>query len=452
MNQDTMSLDDYFRNWEFSLFKTPPGFDVIHIRRMVFEEKYSEHGNYGAATVLLQNGDLDEAWNCINIALKIDPNSVHAWCNKGVYYLKSSPPQENEARLARDKMEEFLQQEEARKTAAIEYAYWQYHTIRTAQAKEEALKLFDRLLSNESTEPVIKHHYLYMKVEFQRSVLRKVFQQALVLLKTNSPDYEVAVWHNLAFLLTEKSCCDLIRHGFDEERFAIDVHRISEIDRMFCVDKIINILKQHPTLMDPRNQLFATIAKAYHKKARETDNYIERWELLEKALEYGEKYLEAKDKSPCFGSQVSSDILLQMWAMKYSEAEPEKAWSAYREIFGNQGGSKLTLWRFLSYEFHSMEVDSDPGRRALLEKAELHLENYRRENPCMFLSRFVTVKLLLGYPTEKIEAVFPKLDELERNEQRAAMLTTYGRFCEINNSIKKLFRNINRCHLMTRRK
>jgi len=327
----------------------------MHIRRMVFKEKYSEHGNYDAATVLLQNGDLEDAWNCINFSLKIDPNSVHAWCNKGVYYLKSSPPQENKARLARDKMEEFLQQDEARKTAAIEYAYWQYHTIRTAQAKEEALELFDRLLSNESTEPVIKHHYLYMKVltshakrsvwkgnanmkrEFQRSVLRKVFQQALVLLKTNSPDYEVAVWHNLAFLLTEKSCCDLICHGFDEERFSIDVHRISEIDRMFCVDKIINILEQHPTLMDPRSQLFATIAKAYHKKARETENYIERWELLEKALEYGEKYLEAEDKSACFGSQVSSDILMQMWAMKYSEAEPGRAWSAYREIFGNQG-------------------------------------------------------------------------------------------------------------------
>jgi len=155
---------DYFRNWEFSLFKTPQGFDVMNIRRLVFEEKYSEQGNYDAATVLLQNGDLDEARNCINFALKIDPNSVHAWCNKGVYYLKSSPPQEHEAREAREKMKELLQQDEARKTAAIVYSCWQYHTIRTAQAKEEALGLFDRLLSNESTEPVIKHHYLYMKV------------------------------------------------------------------------------------------------------------------------------------------------------------------------------------------------------------------------------------------------------------------------------------------------
>jgi len=80
-----------------------------------------------------------------------------------------------------------------------------------------------------------------------------------------------------------------------------------------------------------------------------------------------------------------------------------------------------------------MEVDSDPGRRALLEKAELHLENYRRVNPRMFLSRFVIVKLLLGCPTEEIEAVFPRLEDLERNAQRAAMLATYGRFREINN-------------------
>ncbi|KAF6018748.1 hypothetical protein EB796_022947 [Bugula neritina] len=81
-------------------------------------------------------------------------------------------------------------------------------------------------------------------------------------------------------------------------------------------------------------------------------------------------YLEAEDTSPCFGSQVSSDILMQMWAMKYSEAEPGRAWSAHREIFGNQ---------------------------------------------------------------EEIEAVFPRLDELETDMLRAAMLATYGRFCEISN-------------------
>ncbi|KAF6018743.1 hypothetical protein EB796_022942 [Bugula neritina] len=134
----------------------------------------------------------------------------------------------------------------------------------------------------------------------------------------------------------------------------------------------------------------------------------------------------------CWISSIS-DILLQMWAMKYSEAEPEKARSAYREIFGNQGGSKLKLWCFLSYEFHSVDSDNNPDRRALLEKAELHLENYKRENPCKFLSRIVTVKLLLGHPTEEVEAVFPRPDELEANELRAAMLATYGRFCEINN-------------------
>jgi len=354
-SRDCLSFVDYFRNWEFSLFKTPPGFDVMHIGLLVFEEKYSEHGNYGAATVLLQNRDLEDAWNCISFALEKNPNSVHAWCNKGVYYLKSYPPQENEARLARDKMEEFLQQDEARKTAAIEYAYWQYHTIRTAQAKEEALELFDRLLFNESTEPVIKHHYLYMKVltkhakrsiwngnanmttEVQRSELRKLFGEALVLLQTKSPGYEVAVWHNLALVLTDKTACKLIRHGFDEESFSIDVHRISDINKMFCVDKIINILEQYPTLMDPRGQVFATISKVHLEKAQTTENYTERWELLKTALKYGEMYLEAEDASPCFGSQVSSDILMQMWAMKYSEAEPGRAWSAHREIFGNQG-------------------------------------------------------------------------------------------------------------------
>jgi len=179
-------------------------------------------------------------------------------------------------------------------------------------------------------EPVNKHHYLYMKVlskhakcfiwngkasittEVQRSELKKLFEEALVLLQTNSPDYEVAVWHNLAFVLLARTCCDLIRHGFDEERFAIDVHRISEIDSMFCVNKIISILEQYPTLIGPRGQVFATVAKVHLEKAQKTDNYTERWELLEKALEYGEMYLEAEDASPCFGSQVSSDILLQM--------------------------------------------------------------------------------------------------------------------------------------------
>jgi len=80
-----------------------------------------------------------------------------------------------------------------------------------------------------------------------------------------------------------------------------------------------------------------------------------------------------------------------------------------------------------------MAPDINPGRRVLLEKAELHLENYKRENPWEFLSRFVTVKLLLGHPTEEVETVFPRLEELKANEQRAAMLATYGRFCEINN-------------------
>jgi len=97
----------------------------------------------------------------------------------------------------------------------------------------------------------------------------------------------------------------------------------------------------------------------------------------------------------------------------------------------------LQLWRFLSQNLYSVEADNDPGRRALLEKAEQHLENYKKENPCKFLSNFVTVKLLLGYPTEEIEAVFPRLDELEANEQKTAMLATYGRFCEINNRFQE---------------
>ncbi|KAF6040166.1 hypothetical protein EB796_001524 [Bugula neritina] len=327
----------------------------MHIKHLVFEEKYSEHGNYGAATVLLQNGDLDEAWNCIRYALEIDPNSVHAWCNKGVYYLKSSPPQESEAREARERMKELLQQDEAKKTAAIEYAYWRYDIIRTAQAKEEALKLFDRLLSNESTEPVIKHHYLYMKVltshakrsiwngnanmttEVQRSVLKKLFEEALVLLQTNSPDHEVAVWHSLALVLLDKTCLELVRRDFDEVKFLKQKYKLRTIDSILCVEKISEIFKENPNLIDPRHQVFATIAKVYLEKAQKTDNYTERWKLLEKALKYGEKYLEAEEKSPYFGSQVSSDILLQMWAMKYGEAEPERAWSAYKEIFGNQG-------------------------------------------------------------------------------------------------------------------
>jgi len=91
----------------------------------------------------------------------------------------------------------------------------------------------------------------------------------------------------------------------------------------------------------------------------------------------------------------------------------------------------------LSHEFYSVEVDNDPHRRALLEKAKLHLENYKKEIKCKFLSKFVTVKLLLGHPTEEVEAVFPRLDELETNEERAAMLANYGRFCEINNRFQK---------------
>jgi len=67
----------------------------------------------------------------------------------------------------------------------------------------------------------------------------------------------------------------------------------------------------------------------------------------------------------------------------------------------------------------------------------MHLEKYKKENPCKFLSKFLTVKLLLGHPTEELEAVFPRLDELETNEQRAAMLANYGRFCEINNRFQE---------------
>jgi len=101
----------------------------------------------------------------------------------------------------------------------------------------------------------------------------------------------------------------------------------------------------------------------------------------------------------------------------------------------------LKLWQFLSKEFYSREADNNPDRRALLEKTELHLENYKRENPSRFLSRIVTVKLLLGHPTEGIEAVFPRPDELETNEQRASMLATYGRFCEINNKFQEALQN-----------
>jgi len=346
---------DYFRNWEFSLFKTPIGFDVMHIKRLVFEERYSEHGNYDAATVLLQNGNLHEAWNSVNYALASDPNSVHAWCNKGVFYLKSSPPQEHGARLARDKMEELLQQDEAKKTAIIEYAYWQHNVIRTAQAKEEALKLFDRLLSNESAEPVIKHHYFYMKVltshakrsiwkgnanmtrEFQRPMLKKLFKEALVLLEANLPDLKITVWHNLALVLLDKTCLEFVREGFDEVKSFKQKYKLHTIDTVLCVENILEIFKENPTLDDPRGQVFATISKVYLEKAQKTENYTERYELLNKALKYGEMYPGAENASPCFGSQVSSDILMQMWAMKYSEAEPGKAWSAYREIFGNQG-------------------------------------------------------------------------------------------------------------------
>jgi len=97
----------------------------------------------------------------------------------------------------------------------------------------------------------------------------------------------------------------------------------------------------------------------------------------------------------------------------------------------------MNLWWFLSRSFYSMEADNDPDRRALLKKAEHHLENYKKENPYKFLSRFVTVKLLLGNPTEEVKAAFPSLDKLETKEQEATMLATYGRSCEINNRFQE---------------
>jgi len=101
----------------------------------------------------------------------------------------------------------------------------------------------------------------------------------------------------------------------------------------------------------------------------------------------------------------------------------------------------LKLWKFLSKGFYSVEADNDPDRRALLEKAEQHLKNYKNKNRCKFLSRIVTVKLLLGHPTEEVEAVFPRPNELETDEQRASMLATYGRFYEINNRYQEALQN-----------
>ena len=340
-------LETYFTTWEYSFYSLRNE-RIKHVDFRRFEiDMYCDDANIGAAAILLRNENHQDALQFINHCLEKDPTNIHAWCNKGMYWLSQRPADIDSAQEAKDKMEELLKEEEPRKAAIVEAAFWLYVMDGSAEQKEKALEMFDSVLRVVDT-PVYPQHYAYIKVltseakssrqrdDATKDVLHKLAQQLTIFSQSENEEDEFSMWSFLADVLRNNFCKSLVNQKKIDFSSVSKLPPPDKLSAMFCAKKLLEI-QEKSTSITLHSSYCSRIGKVFLNLASNESDVSKREELLNKAFERASRYESIPANSYEHAPRVCAQIIFHQWAMSYCADKREVAERCYRKMYNSSG-------------------------------------------------------------------------------------------------------------------
>ena len=306
---------------------------VKYVTTMEFASNmYHSDANCSAVALLLKKENIGFAQQYIDYVLEHNPKNIHAWCNRGVYLLQQRPPGYEEAEKAAEKMRQLMEDNEAMVDAKIETAYWWYSRCRSDKNKSDALKIFEELLLDKTEDHNYSHHYFYLKtlfyelkattdVENQRELLEKMVQQLIILASSKDAQFELEVWTYLATIRHKSVRVKTFEvDGFKQLQQQLGCIRL---DLQLCTEKMKDILEKNRELRVYSN-VYSQLGTNYLELSFATDEKEKTLNFLEKALQYGEKYLSKSASHYENAPRLCARVLLNIWAIKYYEEHTDE--------------------------------------------------------------------------------------------------------------------------------
>ena len=344
-------LETYFITWEYSFYSLRKE-RIKHVDFRKFEDDmYCDEANISAAAILLRKENQLNPLQFIDHCLEKDPNNIHAWCNKGMYHLSQRPADIDNAKEAKDKMEELLKKEETKIAAIVEAAYWLYVMDGLAEQKEKAVEMFDSVLRVVDT-PVYPQHYAYIKVltsearthrqeeDTIKEVLQKLAQQLTIFSQSTEEKDEFSMWSCLADVLLVRYCRILINRREVDFSLVQNLPQPDQPSAMYCAEKLLEIQKES-TGITLRSSYCSRIGKIFLKLATNEIDELKREELLKKALVGASRYKSVQASSYEHAPRICAQVILHQWAMSFCAEKREAAERCYRKMYNYPTGELI---------------------------------------------------------------------------------------------------------------
>ena len=307
-----------------------------------------DKANIGAAAILLRNENQQNSLQFINHCLEKNPNNIHTWCNKGMYHLSQRPADIDSAQEAKSKMEE---EEEPKRAAIVEAAYWLYVMDGSAKQKEKALEMFDSVLRVVDS-PVYPQHYAYIKVlkseaktnrqnkDTTKIVLQKLAQQLTIFSQSTNEKDKFSMWSFPADVLLVKYCRILINRKEVDYSSVQNLTQHDQLSAMYCAEKLLEIQKES-TSITLRSSNCSRIGNIFLRMATNEIDELKREELLKKALVGASRYNSVQASSYEHAPRICAQVILHQWAMSFCAEKREAAERCYRKMYNYPTGELI---------------------------------------------------------------------------------------------------------------
>lgn len=363
---------DYFKNWRYSLFDVPKeAIRQLKTHNQVNDVTVDWTGdmNFAAVSRLLKEQEARKVKGFIDAALEKDPESIHAWCNKGVYHLTHDCAKIDveAAKEAKEKMLEYISldhENDPITKAKVEYGYWMFEGVRTRRARKDGLDALKMTVSGRKLgNPV--HHFVFMKVlarkaacmedydeskDWLHGVLSNLLAQMLRLVESKIPQYMLEMWTYLAEVQQTPWCEKMIAEVLtvDMQRIAVATGspRDRKLDPEFCIVRMLEV--RQTDRIKVNSNFFARIAKFYLSLAIKQKDMKHRVTLLESAIEFGEMYQQAAASKKELGPEFCAKALIHLWGVRFYYVNRLKIKAEYTQTMMRDGefiiNSEYNLW------------------------------------------------------------------------------------------------------------
>ena len=349
-------LIHFFNKFEYSLFSIELTAEqkeqkYQHVEQRDFDDcGFKRHLNdYCTSCLLVDNTALAKKF--IELALKVDDENMHTWCNKGVF--KLAKDEYEDAKEAAFRVLELMAEDTAacRLRAKIDFAYWKAEAVRTEDARDECYEILRKCLPEaihiKEMQEYLSYSLLKLLVRQLRSddkrnkpncwleeKLSSARDQLFVLY--NSTKYKADFWLWLSDLysvhLNEELLNEMLR--LLSQRIGL-----TDINRELCINKA---MKQASC---KERKMSARIAKncldcAYHcdDEPNSCDPALQlHW--FQKAVDLSERWIEENNWT-FMCSSTAVQALLNIWGIEFYAKNEELVQRRHHYFYGKRIGKQ----------------------------------------------------------------------------------------------------------------